>query len=269
MIVEIRPINEGDKWHGKTGSDVFSRPIHWPAGLDPNTRLYRVDLTDEDIEFFSKSSYDISVTPQWDEQGRLVPHPTWDTQLGTVELPRMNTKVLDTENVLDRLHYAVVKKCPLVAPSLEKAKDGSYPEAEFYIHSEELTIAAKEKEVAVRRNATKLSFEMTPEDKKNVIWILKQVDVTGKSDQFVDVLIEEIVNKEPKKFVQYGTMDKAEFKIMGMIHEAIYKGVLIKDGESILWGTEQIGTDLNDAIEYLKKDKNQPMRVRIMDQLNR
>lgn len=267
MIVEIRP-KTGDKFHGATGKDDFAQPIKWPAPVNPETRQYDVDFTEEDLEVLDKTNIDISLQPEYDQDGYLKPHPTWDTKLGELKLLN-HPFTLDTDIVTERIKYAVAKRCPLVAPREDLIGTPSYQNAKFYIFSEDLQMEAKADKVALKRKAQEESFKLTQDEKISLAWILAGKNLKGKSESMVNVVIDEQVTEDPEKFLKFASMDKAYLATRGLVEEALFKNVLTKYGGSIRYGSETIGPNEEAATNYLLENKNQVLKIAIADKLGK
>ena len=62
--------------------------------------------------------------------------------------------------------------------------------------------------------------------------------------------------------------DKAATTIHALVLEAIHKNVLRKDGTSVYYMDDQIGFDVESAIDYLADKKNQALKAQIIEKLN-
>ena len=53
-----------------------------------------------------------------------------------------------------------------------------------------------------------------------------------------------------------------------MVLEAVYKGILTKDGATIFYASDVVGYDLIEAAEYFDKPENQQLKLKILAKLD-
>ena len=62
-------------------------------------------------------------------------------------------------------------------------------------------------------------------------------------------------------------MDKQELYIRAMVQEAIYKNILTKEGMSIYYMGDMLGTDYEEVVKYFLDPNNQKQKVIILERL--
>lgn len=262
MLYELRPI-ESDKWHGKKGQEreSFARAKKWEAAIDPLTGKYDVELTEDEIAYLEKkTSYNLSLTPLTDKK----PHPTWNGPTGTVVLPQY-TSFLNDEKPIDKIRLAVLKRCPMVAPS--EAQLMEYPHATHYLFSadEKLEQDAVDANVAWEAGAEVLKLTRTEKDA--LILLMEGTNSAGKSDAFVNGKLRQFVEQKPKEVLKYARMDKELFNTRKLVELAVYQGVLTKDNGYYYFGSESIGFGQDEVIEFLLDPMNQGIKLSIKDKV--
>lgn len=261
-MVEVRPLEREAKPWAPTGPDDITRPIV----LTPSHRdgLYLIDATDKQLEKWGKTAgYDLDRTVVAGEGG------FYNGPVCTIKLENTVNRFFPETSVDDAIRVAILRADPLVANSKTEYQTGKWPGALFYIHSETEELEVKAKKIDIINRARKASFDMTKASKQAMVRVLLKKDPTNTSDSGLDVLVDEAVVQDPKIFVQYASMDKAKLATWSLLEEAIMYGKLTKKAGSILYGTESIGFDEAEAVEYLDDPVNQPLRIRLMEELKK
>ena len=263
MIIEIRPI-EKKTWHGKTGVDSFTQDIVIEALVDPETGEYATGLTVKEREKLEKETgYDLS--PKISIEGK--PHPFYGSKSGWLRLPN-RTLLLNTDTTLDFIKYKLAKASKFVANSLRELEEGLYPEATHVIFDEEMETQRKASKIQLKNKAVKHSLSMTLDEKISIIQILKNKSVKGRSLDFVDVYIDEIITENPKEFLDYAQMDSTEMYTRALILEALYKNILTKEGTTIFYMGNSLGNDYEETVTFFLDPNNQKQKVLILEKLN-
>ena len=91
-----------------------------------------------------------------------------------------------------------------------------------------------------------------------------------KSDSMSNELVEsktfEIVEKDPSKFIAKWVNNKSK-NTEFIIEAAIAKNIIRKSRNLYMYGTETIGSSLDDTISYLDNKSNQELKLAIMAEL--
>lgn len=252
-------------WHELPEGNDFDRPIKVEAAIDPVSRRYQVAMNDEQLaELGKKLGTDLSTTVKYDDEGNIKPHPVYNNTMGWPVLHR-NDMMLNTDKELEHLHYGILLASPFVASSKEAHDLGEKPLATHYVYSEEMQMEKRAKTIDLKRTAQQKALEMSREEKLQVLLLLTKQSWRDKSDQFINVKIDDLLESSPKDFVKYASMKKDELFSTALISECIYKGILTKAGEGILFGGERLGFDMEDSIKYLQDPVNQPLKLRLME----
>lgn len=263
MKVEVRPLNI-PRWHGKKGKEAFTQAHTIEALYDHSIGGYATGLTEEEANKYGKKlGQDLSNV--YDQNG---PHPFWGSKMGRIKLEN-RTMIFDDENALDYVRIKVMKASKFVANSLKDWKAGLFPEATHVIFDEEEEISIRASKVQKRKKALKLSMELSKDDQTNIIQILSDKSLRGRSQDFIDVEIDDLIENRTDDFLRYAQQDKKELYIRAAVLEAIHRNILTKEGTSIFYMSDKIGFDFESTVDWFKDPQNQNMKIAILEKLNK
>lgn len=261
MLVEVRPLNI-KKWHGKEGKESFTQPKTIEALYDRKTGRYATGLTEEEAEKYSKLlGVDLS-----DIFNPSVPHSYWGTKAASIPLEN-NTILFNTEKPVDFVKVKVLKASKFVANSMKEYEQGLFPEATHVIYDESEEISLRASKVQLKNKAIKLADKMSSDEKINIIQILSEKSLKGRSNDFIDVEIDRLITDKTDDFIKYAKMDKQEVFSRAIILEAIYKNILTKEGAAIVYMNEEIGSDFEAAVDWFTTTTNSKLKVAILEKL--
>jgi len=169
--------------------------------------------------------------------------------------------VLDTDRPWDELQYLFLKNHHRVSNGLADMK----PRADYILINKDAEAQESNKLNKRKRDAIKEFDKMSLEDMRKALRIfgLKADTISA---ELVESKLFEIVEKDPEKFftkwVNNNTKN-TEF----LIQAAIAKNVMRKNKNAYYYGTEIIGTSLDDTIAYLDNRNNQDIKMTIMNEL--
>lgn len=263
MLVEVRPL-PAKKWHGKMGKESFSRPKDIEVLYDPVTGRYATGLTPEEAAKYSKEmGVDLSDTFNFNE-----PHVYWSTKAATIRLQN-HTMIFNTDIPTEFVKVKNMKASKFVANSMKEYDEGKWPEATHVIFDEEEDVNLKASKIALQDECNDLKRKMTASDKANMIQILAEKSVRGRSDDFINVEITAIINEKPADFLKYAKMGREEVYVRAAVLEALYKNILTKEGSAVYYMGDMVGLDYEDAIRWFKDPNNQKMKVTILEKLSK
>lgn len=282
MKIEVRPISK-KTWHGKTGKESFSRPKkiqalvdartrQYATGLDNEKKVYKQDpMTKQDLDksqWMTEEQYyskllKADLSPQFTED---VPHPFWDSSTPVIKLEN-KTMIFDETNPLDYIKIKIMKTSRFVANSMKEYEEGLYPEATHVITDEKEEVEVKASKLAIKNKAIIKAAELSKDRKIQLVLILGGKNLKGRSDNFVEVELDKIIQSNPEDIIRWTEQDNEDVTLHAIILEALQKNILRKDGHKILFYDSVIGTDVYDVIEYLKQTENQGLKIRIMQQI--
>lgn len=262
-LVEVKPI-EKDKWHGKKGKEAFSRPITLEALISLSTTQFATGLTAEDRERLEKlTGYNLS--PDYMEG---TSHPFWNSTAAQIKLEH-KTNVFNTSRPLDEIKIKVLKAHDLVANSMKEYKEGKFPLAKFVIFDEAEEVEIKASKLSLKNKVIIEISELSLERKAEIVQILLGISVRNQSMNFVDLKLEDAIEEfGPQRVLTIIQRDKARTSLHSLVLEAIYKNVLRKEGTSVYYMDDQIGFDIENAIDYLADKKNQALKAQIIEKIN-
>lgn len=269
MIIQVKPI-EVKKWHGKSGSESFTRTKVIQALVDPDKMTYATGLSlEEEKKYGELLKTDLSKQFNLD-----IPHPFWDSKTAEIKLEN-RTQFFNTENPLDYIKIKILKESRYVANSMKDYEEGLYPEATHIIFDESEEIDVKAAAVSIRNQAVIETSKLSKDKKIQLIMILsadkdymKMKNLKGKSDNFVEVELGKLIDKKASDVLFYLKMDKEYLANYALSLEALQRNILTKEGHKIKYHESVIAQDLEGLIEYLSKTENNEFKLRIMAVLN-
>lgn len=262
MKIEVKPLPIVN-WHSKSKIDSFKRPIAIQALFDTNTSKYGIDMNDEEIkEYSEKLSINLDPTFNYNK-----PHDFYDSSQGTIKLEN-STMIFDTDKARDYVLWKILRASPFIANSLEEWEKGNYPEATHYIHDEESEASIKASKYEVKQSCFVEAAKLPMDEKINLAIILSDKVLRGRSANFVNVAINDIIDSNPAAFLRYVKMDKIELNIRATIIEALKKNILTKEGLSIVYMGQVIAVDFEEAVSWFKDKNNQKLKLAIMEKLS-
>jgi hypothetical protein len=261
-IVEVKPI-ERERWHKKIKKEAFARPVTVEALISLNTGQFATGLSVEDrARLEAQTGYNLS--PDY-MQGK--PHDFWNSPAAQVKLEH-KTNVFNTERPIDEIKVKILKASDLVANSQKEFEDGKYPEAKFVIFDEQEDTELKASKASVKRKVIIESSKLTKTRKAEIVQILLNKSVKHQSDDYVDLQLDEAIDTVgADKVLTIIQRDKAKTALHALILEALYKQILRKDGTAIYYMDDQLGFDVESAIEYFTDPRNQTIKAQILEKL--
>lgn len=263
MIVEVRPL-PSTKWHGKKGKESFSQPKAVEVLYDPEIGGYATGLSDEEAEKYGKLlGADLGKV-----FNPIEPHPFWSAKASWAKLEN-KTMILDTERPSDFVKVANMKASKFVANSMKEFDNGLWPDATHVIFSEEEEMELKATKFQSKQAASVQLIDASLDRKIALVQILSNKNVKGRSPNFVDGVLSEIIEEKPEELLIALKMDKEETMIRSTVLEALQKNILTKQGAAIFYMGEKIGVDYEDSIKYFKDPNHQDMKVRLLEKLQK
>lgn len=261
-LVEIRPIDI-NKWHGKMGKDSFAQPTTIRVLYDHATGAYATGLTDKEEEDYAKKlgvDLDRTYNPQ-------KAHAYWDSAASKIKLPNYPI-FLDPTVPLEFVRIKNLKASSYVANSMKEYNDNLCPEATHVIFDEAEQIGIKATRIQIKKQCYKLSSEMDNDALVNILTITSEKQVRGRSRNFLDVQLDELIEETPSLFLRYAKMDKKEVYIRASLLEALHRNIITKEGVSIYYMGDKIASSMEDAVMYFMNPQNQTLKISILEKLN-
>lgn len=268
-LIQVKPI-EIKKWHDKKGQESFTRPKIVQALVDPNTVTYQTGLTkEEEVKYGELLKVDLSNTFNME-----TPHPFWDSKMGEIKLEN-RTQFFNIENPLDFVKVKVLKASKYVANSLKDYENGLYPEATHVIFDESEEVESKASHVELKNKAIIESSKLSKGRKIQLIMILsanndhiKMKNLKGKSDNFITIEMDKIIEKRPEEVITFIEMDKEYVSLYALVLEALQKNVLRKEGHKIMYMESILGQDIQSVIKYLSEVENNEFKIKLTALVN-
>lgn len=262
-LIEVRPI-EREKWHGKKGKEVFSRPVTIEALISLQTGQFSTGLSEEDRKRLeTKTGFDLS--PEY-VPGK--PHPFWNSPTAQVKL-EYKTNVFDTNKSIDEIKIKILKASDLVANSMKEYEEGKFPSAIFVIFDETEETELKASKLALKNKVIIESSKLSTARKAEIVQILKGITVKNQSVDFIDLKLDEAIDEFGANAVlNIMKRDKTRTSIHALVLEAIYKNVLRKDGSAVYYMDDQLGFDVESTVDYFMDPKNQTLKAQILEKIS-
>ena len=275
MKIEIRPIAT-KRWHGKEGEDSIQRPTKLYPLADPATMQYATGLSYTgkydhpdnkgnltEAEFYGRLlKQDLS--PQFDKN---TPHPFWDSPQAAIVLDNKPV-FLDTSKTLDYIRHKVARASKYIANSKKEYDEGKFPYATHVIFTEEEDKEEKASKIAIKNKVIVKLQSMSAGAKIQLATILTGKTCKKQSANYIDVILDEEINKNAKDVLRYMEMDKTDISIHALVLEALHFNVLRKIKHQIFYQDSMIGMDVLDVVDYLKQEDNQELKLRIIAAIN-
>lgn len=260
--VEVRPL-EVKKWHGKKDKENFSRPKAIEVLYDETTGRYATGLTKEEAaEYGEKLSVDLSDTFNGEA------HPYWSTKTSWVILPN-HTILLNPDKASDFVKIKNLKASKFVANSMEEYNNGKWPFATHVIHDEEEEVNLKAKLIQNKRKASEILLKLDKDAKIALILVIDGKNLKGRSDNFIDVAMENILDTKPEDFLKWAQFGREKVTLRSNVLEALQKNVLTKDPSGISYMGDLIGYGVDEVIDYLDKPEHNLVKIKILEHINK
>lgn len=262
MKVEVRPL-ERKQWHGKKGKESFAAPKVVEALY--NTNLGRLDTGLDEKE---EKEYGIKLGVVLDSTyNPEIAHPVWSSKTFQVKLENM-PQFFDTTKPLDFVKVKLMKASKYVANSMKEYEAGLFPQATHVIFDEEEEVALKATKIQQKSKAILVASKLSADEKINIVQVLSNKSLRGRSNDFIDVEIDNIIDTRVEDFMRYAKMDKQEVYVRAAILEAIHRNILTKEGSSIFYMGDVLGMDFESTVEWFINPQNAKIKVKILEQLN-
>jgi len=165
---------------------------------------------------------------------------------------------LDIDEPSDKLKYFFLKGHPEVKSGLSDNKAG----ARFVLIDEEGEAVLHVKKAEIKQMAYEELGKMSYIDMRDCLRLYGV-----RSDDVSDVLAKsklcDLVEQGPEKF-KIIWIDNKDRKIQSIIEKAVAKNVIRKSGNRYIYGTEELGYGIEDAIAYMNNPQNVDTKTAII-----
>lgn len=260
---EIRPIIK-DTWHGKVGKESFTCEKVIQAAVDIEAYEYKVKITQKEIDELKDGGLRYDLSLDFDAE---VPHPFWDTTPASVKLTN-KTEFKTIKKPLDLIHYRIILASKHVANSQKELDEGKWPFASHILYDKEAEVAAKASKLAIKKKARKLADAASLTEKIQVLMLLEETNHRNSSADAIDVAMDEIVETKAVDIINILSGDKEYNSARHLILECLQRQILRKSGTNIIYFDTTIGTDIQQAANFLKENDNQQLRLKLIEKVN-
>lgn len=266
MQVEVRPIpSRQPEWlsHLKPQESI-QRPITIEAVVNLRENRYETGLTpEEEAKYSAELGIDLSSKLKF-VNGNVTSHPYYHNRIGRVKLEN-RTMLFNMDNPSDVVKVKLMKASQFVANSLDEIDD--YPEATHYIYNEDEQVKERYKKIAINDACSVEKNKLTPTEKANIVFVLGGKYVIGKSSEYIDVALNEIIETKPQEFLGVARMDKKNIADRATVLDAIRRGILNRDGFAINYMGTQLANNVDEMVEYIQQPENQKIKLAILEKL--
>lgn len=182
----------------------------------------------------------------------------WDTfaiKLGRKDL------ILNTDKPEDELKYLFLKNHKRVADGLNKIT----PATDYVLINKDSEAKEANKKNQIKRDAYRELDKMSIEDMRKCLR-LYGIKSDTMSNELIEAKITEQIEQSPEKFL-LKWVNNPNKEINFIIEEAIAKNIIRKNRAQYFFGTDLIGTGIEDVIAYLNNKKNQDIKLAILQEI--
>lgn len=263
MLVEVKPLPI-NRWHKKKGKEVFSQAKTIEVLYSEELGKLNTGLTEEEAEEYGgKMGVDLSDKFNPDE-----PHTFWSTKASWIILPNQ-TLIFNDIKSTDFVKIANLKASKYVANSMKEYEEGKWPDATHVIFSEEEEMELKASKFQVIQSCSVELVKASLDRKVALIQILSNKNVKGRSQDFIDGVMSEIVMEKPEELLKALQMDRDEVVLRSMVLELLQKNILTTQSGGINYMGAKIAFDYEDAVKYFKDPNNSEMKVRLLEKIQK
>ena len=144
---------------------------------------------------------------------------------------------------------------------------GLYPDATHVIFDEAEEVAIKATKIQKKNTALKLAIKMSLEEKIYAIMILSEKLLKGQSQDYIDVEIDKLVEEKTDRFIALAKQDKKQTYTKAVVLEGLYKNVLTKEGNAVLYMGDRIANSVDEAVDYFLDPQNQSLKAALLEKL--
>lgn len=175
---------------------------------------------------------------------------------------KLTTKetILHTERPYDELQYLFLKGHKRVANGLNNVK----PNNDYILINKDSEAEESNRLNKIKRQAIIEFNKLSIEDMRKALRLYGYKS-DAMSNELVESKLFELVEKDPNKFFLIWVNNKTK-NTQFIIEAAIAKNVMRKSRNVYYYGTDIIGSSLEDAIAYLDDKKNQDIRLVIIQE---
>ena len=169
---------------------------------------------------------------------------------------------LDTKDPMDELRYLFLKSHMRVADGFSDVK----PTAHYVLINKEHEAEQVNKFNQIKRKAIKEFDKLSTVDQKKTLRLYGHRSDNLSAD-LVEQKLFDIVEKDPEKFLELWVNNKRR-ETQFLIQEAVGKDVIRRNKSEYKYGTDTIGFNLDDAIDYLDSPEHRDLKTIIINAVN-
>lgn len=176
------------------------------------------------------------------------------------------TMIFDTKIPIQELQIKLMRASKYVANSQKEYDEGKWPHAKYVIYDEKQETEKQAKTAEVKAKANELFSKLTHSKRLDLLKVFGR-DANNSTEEFSYAKLYEIVEDDPKRFIEVASMKPDEIKTKALIFDLENKGILRTKGTAYLYNDQQIGFDYESTVDYLLNPKNQELFIKLTDDL--
>lgn len=160
--------------------------------------------------------------------------------------------VLDLQNPIDKIYYNIIKantsRVAFGEDELTKKAN-----AEFILYNDVEKNKKQAKKTNLKAEAYSLFTKMSQEEKKGILICLGK-KISGASSEVIDSEVGRAIEKDPSEILNL--YNDKQFKEIVFVQTLLIYGIIKSKREGIVDNDEFLGSDINQAINYLTNPEN-------------
>lgn len=263
--IQLHPIKNRRRFH-KLDTDALDQPIGLRCPVNDTTMLYDIGLTEDEIQWLN-TSLNIRLTFDY---VRSTPNMFWDSNMFKLTLSKDVLILKPKESPKDFILWKIALSSNQVANSKSDYDNGESSGATHYIYDEFETERVKSGKIGVLNQARKLSFELTPTLKVQILKVLENgSDYSQISSSLLDVKIDDAMNRDPAEFIKFCKMDSKDLALRSITIEAIARNIIRKNNNGYFFRDTYLGFNLDDVMGAMLNPENQDMKIGIFNMVQK
>lgn len=192
-------------------------------------------------------------------EGTLDPmNPFWDTYCVRIG---KNDLILNTDTPEGELSYLFLKKHKRVADGVNQIS----PSKDYVIIDKDIEATEANKRNKTKRDAFRALDKMSLDDMRKCLRLFG-IKSDNMSNELIEAKLTENIENNPAKFIRlWVENDNKEYNYI--IEEALSKNIIRRNRATYYYGTDIIGTGIEDVIVFLKDKKNQDIYLAIVSEI--
>lgn len=270
MKIEVRPVPRKDDWKNLSKDISFTQP----TTIMPSSKggRYQVAISDERLKELGLrlGLPDLDLYIKRDINGNNI-SPWVDPKYAFNRIKLYHeTNILNDDDPIQEIQIGILKGSDFVCNSLSEYESGDFIDAKFIIYDEAAELESKAKKYRSKNELITKAAKLDIDDKTSILqFVYDKESFKRKSPDYIDVKFNQALEDKTDLVRLAMSLSKEDRFLRGIINEALYSNILIKDKFSITYNGEVVGTSVEDLVIYFKNPQNQIVKADILAKLNK